>query len=131
MLGAIEIGFETSIWCCIFTHIFFWLNSGKNAETYIIKLPSISSIREYDDEPDGTLFSWFGLILFLPHKAIQSNVMDHSWALAMNHICKNKEPCFYAHKKTSKKLSRPPKYSLGKWKTVSFIFVFYLLSRTS
>ena len=47
MLRAIEI----------LTHIFFWLNSGKNAETYIIKLPSISSIREYDDEPDGTLFS--------------------------------------------------------------------------
>ena len=65
MLGAIEI----------LTHIFFWLNSGKNAETYIIKLPSISSIREYDDEPEGTLFSLFGLILFLPH---QSNVMDDS-----------------------------------------------------
>ena len=33
-----------------------------------------------------TLFSWFGPILFqLP----QSNVIDHSWPLAMYHICKN------------------------------------------
>ena len=35
---------------------------------------------ECDDEPEGTLFSWFGPILFLPH---QKNVMDHGWVLAI------------------------------------------------
>ena len=30
---------------------------------------------ECDDEPEGTLFSLFGPVLFLLH---QSNVMDHS-----------------------------------------------------
>ena len=39
---------------------------------------------------------WFGSILFLPD---QSNIMDHSCVVAMSHICKNKEPCLYAHKK--------------------------------
>ena len=96
MLGAIEIGFKTSIWCCILTHIFFWLNTENNADPYITKLSSLSSTRECDDDPEGTLFSWFGPILFLPH---QRNVMDHSWVLAMNHICKNKKPCLYVHKK--------------------------------
>ena len=118
-------GFHLS---CILTHIFFWLNSGKYADPCIIKLPSLSSTRECDDEPEGTLFSWFGTILFLPH---QSNVMDHRWVLAMSHICKYKELCLYVHKKTSKKLSRPSNPSLGKWKNVSLIFVFYPLSCTS
>ena len=36
ILGAIWIGFKTSIWCFILTHIFFWLNNGKNADPYII-----------------------------------------------------------------------------------------------
>ena len=57
---------------------------------------SILKDQEYDDEPEGTLFSWFGPILFLP---IQSNVMDHSWLLAIDHICKNKKPRLYVHKK--------------------------------
>ena len=39
----------------ILTHIFFWVNPGKNADPYIIKLPSLSSTRECDDEPE--LFS--------------------------------------------------------------------------
>ena len=30
---------------------------------------------------------------------IKCNVMDHSWLLAMNHICKYKKPCLYVHKK--------------------------------
>ena len=37
-------------------YIFFSLNTGKNADPYIIKLSSLSSNRECDDEPDGTLF---------------------------------------------------------------------------
>ena len=100
----------------------------KNGDPYITKLSSLSSTRECDDDPEGTLFSWFGPILFLPH---QRNVMDHSWVLAMNHICKNKKPCLYVHKKNSKKLSRPSNPSLGKWRSLSFIFVFYPLSCTS
>ena len=117
----IQIGFKTSIWCCILTHIFFWLNNGRNTDPYITKLSSLSSTREYDDDPEGTLFSWFGPILFLPH---QRNVMDHSWVLAMNHICKNKKPCLYVHKETSKKLSRPSNLSLGKWRSLSLILIF-------
>ena len=81
ILGAIWIMFKTSIWCCILTHILFWLNNGKNADPYIIKLPSLSSTIECNDEQEGILFSSFGLILFLPH---QSNVIDHRWVLAMN-----------------------------------------------
>ena len=124
MLGAILIGFKTSIWCCILTHIFFSLNTENNADPYIIKPPNLSSTRKCDNEPQGIAFSWFGPILFLPH---QSNVIDHSWPLAMDHICKNKNPYLYVHKKTSAKLSRPSNPSLGKWKCISFIFVFYPL----
>ena len=75
--------YKLHIWCCILTHIFFWLNTENNADPYIIKPPSLSSTRKRDNEPEGTLFSWFQPILFLPH---QSNVMDHSWPLAMGHI---------------------------------------------
>ena len=128
MLGAIWIGFKTSIWCCILNHLFFWLNTESNAVPCITKPPSLSSTRMYDNEPQGTLFSWFDTVLFLPH---QSNVMSHSWPLAMDHICKNKKPCLYVHKKTSAKLSQPSNPSLGKWKCISFIFVFYPFSFTS
>ena len=99
MLGAIQIGFKTSIWCCILTHIFFLLNNGRNTDPYITKLSSLSSTREGDDDPEGTQFSWYGPILFLPH---QSNVMNHRWVLAMNHICKNKKPYLYVQKKLAK-----------------------------
>ena len=47
----------------------------KNADPYITKIPSLSSTRECDHEPEGTLFSLLGPILFLPH---QSNVTDQS-----------------------------------------------------
>ena len=87
------------IWCCILNHIFFWLKNTKNDDPYKTKLTSLSSTRECDDDPEGTLFSWFRPILFLPH---QRNVMDHSWLLAMNHICKNKKPYLYVHKKIAK-----------------------------
>ena len=88
---------KTSICCCILTHIFFWLNTEDNAELYIIKSLNLSSTRKCYNEPQGTLFLWFGLILFLPH---QSNVIDHSWPVAMSHICKNKKLCLYVHEKT-------------------------------
>ena len=58
---------------------------------------------ECDDEPEGTLFSWFGPIWFLPH---QKNVMDHGWVLAMNHICENKKSCLYVHTHTKKNLAK-------------------------
>ena len=103
---------KTSIWCCILTHIFFSLNTGENADPYIIKPLNLSSARDCDDEPEGTLFSWFWPILFIPH---QSNVMGYSWLLAMNYICKNKQPSLYVHKKTNVKLSRPSDSLLGKW----------------
>ena len=35
----------------ILTHIFFWLNNGKNADPYITKLSSLSNTRECDDDP--------------------------------------------------------------------------------
>ena len=41
MLGAIKIGFRTSISFCVLTHIFFWLNTENNADPYIIKPPSL------------------------------------------------------------------------------------------
>ena len=88
--------FKTSIWCCILTHIFFCLNTENNANPYIIKLLHLSGTRKCGNEPQGTLFSWSGLILFLRH---QSDVMNHSWPLAMDHICKNKKPCLHVHKK--------------------------------
>ena len=96
MLGVIWIGFKIPIWCCIFTHIFFSLNTEDHADLYIIKPPNLSSTRKCDNEPQGTLFSWFGAILFLPH---QSNLIDYSWSLAMGHICKNKRSCLYVHEK--------------------------------
>ena len=127
MSGTIKIGFKATIWCCILTHIFFWLNKGKNADPYITKLSCLSTTRECNGDQEGTLFSWFGPILFLLH---QRDVMDHSWVLAMNHICENKKPFLYVHKKTSKRLSRPSNPSLGKWRSWSFIFVFHPLSCT-
>ena len=48
MLGVTEIGF---------TYIFFWLNIENNADPYVIKHPSLTSTRKYDNEPHGTLFS--------------------------------------------------------------------------
>ena len=100
---------------------FLFVKYWKNAGPYIIKTLNLSSTRKCDNEPQGTLFSWYGLILFLPH---QSNATDHSWPLAMDDICKNKKPCLYVYKKTSAKLSRAFGLSLGKWKCISFIFVF-------
>ena len=100
MLGAILIGFKTlmtlSIWRGILTHIFFRLNTENNADSYITKPPNLSSTGKCDNEPHDTLFSWFGPMLFLLH---QSNNIDHSWPLAMDHRCKNKKPCLYVHKK--------------------------------
>ena len=96
MLGAILIGFKTSNWCCILTHILFWLNTENNADSYITKPPNLSSTGKCDNEPHDTLFSWLGPVLFLLH---QSNNIDHSWPLAMDHICRNKKPFLYVHKK--------------------------------
>ena len=96
MLGAILIGFTTSNWCCILTRILFWLNTENNADSYITKPPNLSSTGKCDNEPHDTLFSWFGPMLFLLH---QSNNINHSWPLAMDHICRNKKPFLYVHKK--------------------------------
>ena len=63
-----------------FNPCFYLLNLRKNANLYIIKPPSPSSAKECDDAPKGTLFLWFGPILFLQHR---SNVMDHRWLLAV------------------------------------------------
>ena len=104
MLGAILIGFKTlmtlSIWRCILTHIFFRLNTENNADPYITKPPNLSSTGKCDNEPHDTLFSWFGPMLFLLH---QSNNIDHSWPLEMDHICKNEKLCLSVHKKNQRK----------------------------
>ena len=126
ILGTILIGLMTlSIWRCILTQIFFWLNTENNADPYITKPPNLSSTGKCDNEPHDTLFSWFRPTLFLLH---QSNNTDHSWPLAMDHICKNKKPCLYVHKKASAKLPSPSNSSLDKWKCMSFIFLFYPFS---
>ena len=61
ILGAILIGFKTlmtlSIWRCILTQIFFWLNTENNADPYITKPPNLSSTGKSDNEPHDTLFS--------------------------------------------------------------------------
>ena len=120
--------FKTSNWYCILTHIFFWLNTEYNANPYTIKPPRLSSIRECDYEPQGTIFSWFGAILFLLH---QNNIIDHRWPLAMDHICKNKEPCVYVHKKTSRKLSRPSNPSLDEKVYLSYLYFTHYLVQVS
>ena len=112
----------------VVTQIFFWLNTKNNAEPYIIKSPNLSSTRKCYNEPQGTLFSSFVPLLFLP---LQSNVIVHSWPLSIDHICKNKKPRLYVLKKTSAKLYRSSILSLGKWKCVWFIFAFYPFSFTS
>ena len=127
MLGAIYIGFKTFIWSCILTHILFSLSTGKNVDPYIIKLSSLSNTREFDDEPNGTLCSWFGHILFLQYEI---NAIGHGWLLAMDHVCKNKMSCLYVLKKSTKH-SRPSKTLLVKWQSIPFIFVFYPLFFTS
>ena len=58
------------------------------------------------------------LTFFLPH---QSNVMDHSWPLSMDHMSKNRKPCLYVHNKSITRLPRPSNPSVGKWKSISFI----------
>ena len=77
------------------SHFLLVKNTGKNADPYFVKPPSLSSTRECDDEPEGTLVLWFEHILFLPH---QSNIMDHSWLLAMKILCKNKKLRLYVQK---------------------------------
>ena len=37
---------------------------------------------------------------FLPHESI---VMDQSWPLVMDNICKSKKPCLHVQKKQGKK----------------------------
>ena len=51
----------------VFKLTIFWLKTENNADLYIIKLPNLSSTRKCGNEPQDTLFSWFGPILFLPH----------------------------------------------------------------
>ena len=112
----------------VVTQIFFWLNTKNNAKPCIIKLPNLSSTRKCYNEPQGTLFSSFVPLLFLP---LQSNLIDHSWPLSMDHICKNKKLRLYVLKKTSAKLSMPSNLSLGTWKCISLIFALYSFSFTS
>ena len=102
MLGVIWIGFKIPIWCCIFTHIFFSLNTEDHADLYIIKPPNLSSTRKCDNEPQGTLFSWFGLSYFYRIKAISLITADHlQWAIYV----KTKGRVYMCMKKTSAKLS--------------------------
>ena len=46
MLDAIEIGFKTSIWCCILTHIFFWLKILEKMPTLILLNPQVYQAPE-------------------------------------------------------------------------------------
>ena len=128
-----KIGLKTSIWFCIITHIYFWLNTENNADPYIIKHPYLSRTRNCDNEPQSTLFSWIGPALSLPH---QSNAIDVNVIVTADHlqwtICvKTKSRVDICLTKTNAKLSRPSNPSVGKWKCISFIFVFYPFFFTS
>ena len=103
------------------TPIFFWLNTGKNTGSYIIKSPSLSNQRMHS-------FHDLGLSYFYNIKAISRIIADY---FAINHICKNKKSCLHVNKKTSAKSSRSSNLSLGRSTGISFIFVLYQLSFTS
>ena len=118
---------KTVIWCCILTHIFFWLNTENNADSYIIKHQSLSNTRKCDNEPEGTLFfmiwSYFYLIeamSWIPADPLQWTIHG-----------KTKSRVYMSIKKTSTKLSRLSNTSLGKWKSIFFILISYSLSFTT
>ena len=70
------------------------------------------------------LFSWFGPILFYRIKARSCITAE---CLQWTIYVKTKRRVYIYIKKISKKLSRPFNPSLGKSKSLSFIFVFYPL----
>ena len=82
ILGTILIGLMTlSIWRCILTQIFFWLNTENNADPYITKPPNLSSTGKCDNEPHDTLFSWFSCYFYCI-KAIILITADHlQWTI--------------------------------------------------
>ena len=76
----------------IFSH-FFWLHTENNPDPYIIKPSNLSSTRKCDNEPQGTLFHDLSLSYFYHFKAMSLITAE------MDHICKDKKPCLYVHKK--------------------------------
>ena len=115
---------KTSIWCCISTYIFFWLNPRRNADPHIITLLGLSSIRDCDDEPEGTLFYLY-LSYFYSIKIMSRITAGYlQWTI---HI-KTKDRVYMCIKKQIRiKISRPYNPSLGKWKSISFMFEYYKL----
>ena len=93
-------------------NIFFWLNTENNADPYIINPPYLSRPKNIINELWGTLFSWFGSILFLLHQC-----KCHWWQLTTCSgpyiYVKTKGHVYMRIKKTSTKLSRTSDSSLG------------------
>ena len=96
MLGVIKIGFNTSIWCCILTHIFSWLNTEKlpalillNPQVYHASEGVIMNHRVH-------YFHDSSLSYFYRIKAMSWITAGHlQWII----ICKNQKAYFYVHKK--------------------------------
>ena len=109
--------------------IFFWLNTGKNVDRYIIKpLKSIKHQRVWWWTRGYTIFHDLTLSCFYHIKAMSWITADYlQWIMYV----KTKSRVYMCIKKTSTKLSKPSNPSLGKWKSISFIFVFYSLYFTS
>ena len=114
-----------TIWVQDF-HFIFYINSRfllvkcwRKCWSLCYYTHNLSSTWECHDELDGTLFSWSFFYR-----------MDHGWQLTTcnEHICKNKKPCLYVKKKLAQNFPDLSNASLGKSRSISFIFVFYLLS---
>ena len=110
-------------WCCILIHIFFWLNTGKNVDSYVIEphvyqVPVLWLTRRIQHFHDLRL-SYFYCI-----KAMSRITAVYlQWTMYV----KTKSSVYICTKKTTTKLSRSSNPSLGKWKSKSFISELYLL----
>ena len=117
-----------SIWRCILTHIFFWLNTENNANPYITKLPYLANTESVIMNHMIHHFHHLVQCYFYCIKEITLITADHlQWTI----YAKIKSHVYTCIKKTSAKNSSPSNPSLDKWKCMSFIFVFYPFSLTS
>ena len=99
MLSAMSIGFKTSIWYCVLTHISFWLNNGKYAGSNIIKLQSLSSTRMWWWTRGYTIFFiWACLISAASKQCHGSQLSTYN---------EPKSRVYMYTKETSKNFSRP------------------------
>ena len=115
-----------------FNPYFFCPTPEKNVDPYIVTpppFPHLSSTRVSWWTRGYSLFSWFVVPYFYSIKAMSWITADYmQWDIYINR--ETKSGVYTCIKKASTKLSRPYNLSLGKLKSMSFIFVCYLLSLT-